>query len=370
MSTAEKQYFSLLRAALWGTPVDSKKKVIDWEAVMRIAEHHGNNVLLSDLAFNMDDSFNPSPALANRMQNEMRGNLFKQMRLKQIMESAVKLLHEHHIEPVLLKGFGLALQYSKPILRQFGDIDLYVGQQEFHEACILLRSLPGCYNWGEEMDVGRHYNIEFGEYPMEVHRVSSDINDPKQAIYYDSIEQDGLIDNTTSVNYEGFQITIPSKEFQVFFTFYHGWHHFLETGVGWRQLTDVAMTLHAYHQQLDTNKLGRWLEAMNVMLPWKTFGWLIVEYLGLPATEMPFFDPTCQRRALRLYDKIMKEGYFKRNNTFKHSKPHTPGLKRKFHSFISIFIDFSYVAPVFPKQAIHETAISLKSSFSKNFQKK
>lgn len=369
MSTAEKQYFSLLRAALWGIPVEAKES-IDWEAVMRIAEHHGNNVLLSDLAFNMDESFRPSPPLAAYMQNEMRANLFKQMKLKQILVSAVKLLREHHIEPVLLKGFGLALLYTKPILRQFGDIDLYVGQQQFHKACSLLRSLPGSYNWGEEVEVGRHYNIEFGHYPMEVHRVSADIEDPKEAVFYNTIEQDGLEDNRTRADLEGFEVTLPSKEFQVFFTFYHAWHHFLETGVGWRQLTDVAMALHAYHQQLDTDKLRRWLEAMNVMLPWKTFGWLMVEYLGLPATEMPFYDTTCRHRAQRLFDKIMKEGYFKRNNTFKHSKPRTPGLKRKFHSFIGLFVDFSYVASVFPKQAIHEMNISLKNSLSKNFQKK
>lgn len=369
MSTAEKQYFSLLRAALWDTPVEATG-VIDWDAVMQIATHHGNNGLLSDVAFNLDESIKPTTQQAVKMQNEMRINLFRQMKLKQIMVSAVKLLREHGIEPVILKGFGLALLYDKPSLRQFGDIDLYVGQNEFHEACTLLRTLPGGYNWGEEVDVGKHYNIEFGQYPMEVHRVSSDIDDPKEARQYQLIEQDGLIDNRRSVSFEGFEITVPSIEFQVFFTFYHAWHHFLETGVGWRQLTDVAMALHVYHQQLDTDKLRQWLETMNVVLPWKTFGWLMVECLGLPQAEMPFYDADCRRRALRLYTKIMKEGYFKRNNNFKANKPHEPGMSRKLHSFIEIFVDLTYVASVFPEQAFHNMRVGLKTAFLKNFEKK
>lgn len=369
MSTAEKQYFNLLRAALWGSPVDNSE-VIEWDTVMRIAEHHGNNAMLADVAFNMKESKGLSQQLAARLQNEMRFNLLKQVKLKQIMVSAVNLLRQHDIEPVLLKGFGLALLYPNPVLRQFSDVDIFVGQQQFREACTLLRTLPGSYNWGEEKEVGRHYNIEFGQYPMEVHRVSSDINDPKMAAYYTAIEQDGLLDNRRTVDFEGFNISVPSVDFQVFFTFYHAWHHFLETGVGWRQLTDVALALHAYHQQLDTEKLRQWLEAMNVMLPWKTFGWLMVEYLGLPAAEMPFYEAASRRRALRLYEKIMKEGYFKRSNGFRQNKPRSAGLRRKIHSFFGVFVDLSFVFPVFPEQAFHEMMVSLKAGFWKLFQKK
>lgn len=369
MTKAETQYFILLRAALWDTPVDIDGPV-DWEAVMRIAEHHGNDALLSDVAFHLEETYQPSAQLAAQMQNAIRFNLFTQMKLKQIMVSAIKLLREHNIEPVVLKGFGLALLYSKPNLRQFGDIDLFVGLDDFHPACAVLRTMQGGYTWGEEVDVGRHYNIEFGQYPMEIHRVSADIDNPKEAAYYNTIEQDGLVDNRCVAEFEGFKITIPSKELQVFFTFYHAWHHFLETGVGWRQLSDVALALHTYHQQLDTDKLNRWLVGMNVMLPWKTFGWLLVECLGLPAKEMPFYDPACRSRAMRLYGKIMKEGYFKRNNTFKYNKPHTYGLRHKMHSFIGIFVDLSYVASVFPVEAFHEMTTTLKLGLVKNFQKK
>lgn len=368
MSTAEKQYFSLLRAALWGTPVDANE-AIDWDAVIRIAEHHSNNVLLSDLAFRLDEVNRPSPQLAAHMQSEMRGNLFKTMKLKQIMVSAVKLLREHHIEPVLLKGFGLAMLYPNPNLRQFGDIDLYVGLDRFHESCALLRQLPGGYNWGEEEDVGHQYNIEFGPYPMEIHRVSAETDDPKELSVYTAIERDGLHEHTQQVVYEGFEISIPSKEFMVFYTFYHTWHHFLTSGVGWRQVADTALTLHAYHGALNLEKLHSWLVQMHLLKPWQAFGYLMVEQLGLPQSELPFYDARCRSTARRLYRRIMMTGNFRRQSHFKQSKPREGGIRHKMHSFGGIFVDFVYQAKVFPDAAFRELRKALSSGLRKNIQK-
>jgi hypothetical protein len=366
--TVEQQYFALLRAALWGTSV-SVDGEIDWEAVMQMAGFHSNNVLIADLASRMTDGNKPSPEMLAKMQSLMRNNMFHLMQLRQILASAVKILREHSIEPVVLKGFGLALLYPNPALRQIGDTDLFVGITHFHEACTLLRTLPGSYNWGEEIDIGRHYNIEFGNIPLEVHRVSADIEDAKLYPYYAAMEQEGLIDHPQRVEYDGLEISIPSKEFMVFFTFYHAWHHYLETGVGWRQLSDVTMALHSYHGKLDLDKLRQWLDTMCVMKPWKTFGYLLVEHLDLPEAEMPFYDVSCRKRARKLYRQIMEEGNFKRANRFKCRKPQTR-FGHKMHAFVSVFVDFFHHVGVFPAEAFHEMSKTIRISFGKNFKKK
>lgn len=368
MSTVEQQYFALLRAALWDTPVSIDGE-IDWDAVMQVAKFHSNNVLIADVASRMPDGNKPSPDMLIKMQSVMRNNLLHQMQLRQILLQAVKLLREHGIEPVVLKGFGLALLYPNPSLRQIGDIDLFVGTAVFHEACTLLRSLPGCYNWGEEIDAGRHYNIEFGSLPLEVHRVSADVEDAQLQPVYSAMEQEGLLDHPQRVNHEGFEISIPSKEFAVFFTFYHAWHHYLTSGVGWRQLSDVAMTLHSYYGQLNLDKLHRWLTSMCVLKPWQTFGYLLVDCLGLPQVEMPFYSATCSHKAQKLYSQIMKDGNFKRANTFKRKKPKSR-LWHKVHAFMGIFVDFYHRVGVFPAEAFREWRTTIRESFGKNFQKK
>ena len=367
MSVSETQYFALLRAALWEAPAVVEGPV-DWKAVMQTAAYHGNTALLSDVAFRMADDLKPSPKMLVKMQTEMRGNLLHQMKMRQVLLPAVKLLREHGIEPVLLKGFGLASLYSNPSLRQFGDIDLYVGLDAFHEACSLLRTLPGVYFWCMEMDAGHHYNIEFGQYPMEIHRVSADVTDAEDHATYAGIERDGLVDHLQHIDLDGFTITIPSKEFVVFFTFFHAWHHYLSTGVGWRQLSDVAMGLHAYYGQLDLDKFRQWLGEMHLMQPWQTFGWLMVDRLGLPEVEMPFYDATCQRKARKLFRQIMKEGNFRRERKFKRRRPKRK-LWQKWHSIVCVFIDFFRQAKVFPKQAVREFCTSLSVGLKKNIKK-
>ena len=363
MTLVESHYFALLRAALWSDPI-AIDDAIDWKAVMKIAEYHGNNGLLSDVAVRMTGDNKPAPEMLAKMQTTLRNGLFHQMRLRQILVSAVQLLREHGIEPVLLKGFGLALLYPNPSLRQFGDIDLFVGLDKFHEACTLLRTLPGGYNWGEEVDVGRHYNIEFGRYPMEVHRLSADIDDPKTRAAYEPIERDGLEEHPRLVNIDGFDITVPSNEFQVFFTFYHAWHHFLTTGVGWRQVSDVTMALHTYHGQLDLEKLRQWLNAMHLMKPWQAFGYLMVNTLGLPEAEMPFYNNRSRRTARKLYRRIMETGNFNRRSGHKApSKEHR--LLHKIHALLGIFANFFYCARVFPSVAFREMKASLKYALSK-----
>lgn len=363
MTPSETQYFALLRAALWDTPV-AIEGPIEWDAVMRLAKHHSNQVLVCDVASRMTGDNRPSEAMLGQMQAAMRNNLLSQMRLKQILSSAVGLLREHGIEPVLLKGFGLAMLYPNPSLRQFGDIDLYVGLDDFHEACRLLRTLPGGYNWGEEVDKGHQYNIEFGNYPMEIHRVSSDMDDPKVAKIYAAIEREGLHDHTQRVDYEGLEVALPSKDFMVFYTFYHAWHHFLTSGVGWRQISDVALALHAYHGQLDLDKLKQWLGSMHLMKPWQTFGYLMVHQLGLPEAELPFYDAGCRRSAQRLCRMVMEVGNFNRHSRFKQRRPKNR-LMRKLHSFIGIFVDFFYQARVFPSSALLEMQASLRLAMNK-----
>ena len=363
MSSTADQYFALLQAAIWDRPL-AFDGAIDWPAVMRMAEHHATVALLCDVASKLTDGRQPNTEMLNQMKHQMRATLFAHIRLKQTMLQAVGMLREHGIDSVLLKGFGLAQFYPNPNLRQFGDIDLFVGLQKFHEACAVLRAMPGSYNWGVILDSGRHFNIEFGDYSLEIHRVSSEILDDEENAVYMEIERRGLVEEAQEVELEGARLRIPSKDFMVFFTFYHAWHHFLTTGVGWRQLCDIALTLHAYHGQINEDYLRRSLEAMHLMQPWQAFGTLMVSHLGLPEAEMPFYTPSMRRKAKKVYKHVMEEGNFRRQQSFKAKRP-KQYLLRKAHALLCVFIDFFRMVGIFPNVAFSELRTTLRYGFAK-----
>jgi hypothetical protein len=363
MTNAEKQYFALLQSAIWNRTV-AINGAIDWQAVMRLAEHHATVTLLCDLATKMPADQLPNAEMLGWMKNQMRSNLFFHIRLKQTLLQAVKLLRDNGIEPVLLKGFSLAQYYPNPNLRQFGDVDLFVGLEKFHAACAVLRSLPGSYNWGVVLDSGRHFNLEFGDYSLEIHRVSSEIEEQKENAIYMEIERQGLLIHSREVELEGARLRIPSKEFMAFFTFYHAWHHFLTTGIGWRQLCDLTLVLHTYHGQINTEQLHHDLESLHLIRPWQTFCYLIVHQLGLPEAEMPFYNAKMRRKASKLYDHIMKEGNFMRNRKFKNKRPKTFFL-RKLHALGCIMLDFWRMVWIFPDLAFKELRNSIRQGVVK-----
>ena len=126
----------------------------------------------------------------------------------------------------------------------------------------------------------------------------------------------------------------------------------------------MALALHAYFGQLDIEQLRCDLEALNLMRPWQTFGYLIVHQLGLPEAEMLFYDAKMRRKALKLYDRIMEEGNFQRKRAFKERRP-KHYVFRKIHTVICIFLDFWHTFQIFPDVAWSELRTALSHGITR-----
>jgi hypothetical protein len=61
--------------------------------------------------------------------------------LNNALIAVVQELREYGIDPVLLKGQGIAKYYPVPELRQCGDIDIYVGENHFAKTCEVIGTM-------------------------------------------------------------------------------------------------------------------------------------------------------------------------------------------------------------------------------------
>ena len=52
------------------------------------------------------------------------------------------------------------------------------------------------------------------------------------------------------------------------------------------------------------------LERLDLMDPWQVFGKVAVDYLGLPAEEMPFYRKEDDKRVEEVLDIVFREGNF------------------------------------------------------------
>ena len=345
-------YLELLKAAIWGN--NGERLAVSGERlteVIPLAAFQGTGPLVFDQLLKLKDVEIPA-ALRMQMKQQCMMSMMQQSTMMPILGQAWKAFEKAEIHPVLLKGFALAQHYPQPHLRQWGDIDLYVGQKQYHDACAVLReAFPEAKHPKEEFEFLKHYNFVFGDTVLEMHRISMDFHHPRDRRYYEGLEEKYLTKDGPSFEVNGLQITTPEETFNVFFTFLHAWHHFMETGMNMKQVCDIAVLLHAKREVLDRKQLKEMLTKLYLMEVWQLVMYIIVQHLGLSQEEAPFYTERCKERAELLFKRILKEGSSRQ--TEKINAEGASYLKRKWMTLQSRLADSRIVKPFAPKYARH-----------------
>ena len=86
-------------------------------------------------------------------------------------------------------------------------------------------------------------------------------------------------------------------------------------------MCDWALLLHANRGKVNEAYLADVLEKMGLMKQWKVFGCIVVDSLGLPVEEMPFYDAKYRKKAAKVLDLIMLEGNFGQENLKDYKRP-------------------------------------------------
>lgn len=278
--------------------------------------------------------------------------MMQQSTMLPILAQAWSAFEKAGIHPVLLKGFALAQYYPQSHLRQWGDIDLYVGKKKYHEACAVLReAFPEAKHPEEEFEFLKHYNFVFGDKVLEMHRISMDFAHPRDRRYYEGLEEKYLTKDGPAFELNEEKITTPEETFNVFFTFLHAWHHFIETGMNMKQVCDIAILLHAIRDVLDRERLKEMLTKLHMMEVWQLVMYILVQHLGLPHDEAPFYTERCKERAELLFKRILKEGSSRQAE--KLNAEGASYLKRKWITLQSRMADSRMIKPYAPKYARH-----------------
>lgn len=120
-------------------------------------------------------------------------NMQMQAKMGRVLECAWRALTEAGIQPVLMKGAGLAAYYPEPSMRQWSDIDLFVGKAQYHPACAAMRkAFPDAFKFDEELDHYKHYNLIADGVSIEIHRVSVALTHPRDIRRYERMERFGM----------------------------------------------------------------------------------------------------------------------------------------------------------------------------------
>ena len=358
MTKVQEIYLTILRNAIWGGSDVTSERLNELtnervDEIVRLAAFQGTGALVYDQLLKMKDVEMPAD-IRMQMKQQCVHSMMLQQSMVPIMAKAWTALEDADIHPVLLKGFGIAQYYPLPHLRQWGDIDLYVGQANYHKACSILREVfPEAKHPEEEYEDYKHYNLDFDNTAIETHRISMAFAHPRDRKYYEQLEAKCLTKDGPTFDCEGLAVTMPEETFNVFFVFLHAWHHFCETGMCMKQLCDIAILLHAKRDQIDRDFLREMLTKLKLMEVWQMVMWIVTHYLHVPEGECPFYTENCKGRAELLFERILMEGQARQHESVKCKVEGVSYLKRKWMTFKLRISERMIVRPYAPRYARH-----------------
>ena len=261
-------------------------------------------------------------------------------------------LDSHDIPSVLFKGQGIALNYPNPLTRQCGDIDMYVGERNFEKTLRILK--PDSDGKASNYKHIKHFNTKEDGVDIEIHRIAETIPGLRKNRLFQEWRVRHLEENELhTVKLGGIDINLPPHQFNALYIMNHAWHHFMNGGIGLRQLCDWTMFLHRHHADIDHMTLEKDLKAFGLTRAWQILAGVAVEYLGLPAEECPLYSGKFISKSSMMMDVIWNEGNFGFYSSDRKKLRPAGHFARKFHSFRTTSGRIRRVLSISPVDIIH-----------------
>ena len=234
----------------------------DWQEILQMARKQTVTGLLFRGVANLPAEVQVPDSLLFPLMEET-DRIRRQSRLVERTAKEITEFFEGRIlHPVILKGPSVACFYPEPDLRESGDIDLYFNEKEFGKAVHAIRERLQKDGQSESLttlpDGSLHYKW-------------NGIDIDQHAQYFDLSSSEGLP-------------PVPSPEATLLMLSAHILKHSMGTGIGLRQLCDMAM---AYERiRYDQARLLACYEATGTADWNRMLASFLIRYLG--ATRTPY----------------------------------------------------------------------------------
>lgn len=326
-------FLALVRAGLWNTPASSALFAnIDeagWLEVYRFARTQALLAITFDGLQSLPPELRPPRPLYLQWAAKVVQIEAANTRLNAEVREIFASYREAGLHPVLLKGQGIATLYANPLHRQCGDIDVYIGKKAQPVANRILLSL-GAEAEGEASD--KHASYSLNGVHIENHRIILRLNNPAANRYFRRLVQQWYPQAAETGTIDGYPVSLPPATFNALYIFMHAFVHFLNSGIGLRQVCDWTRLLSVRQEDIDKPMIEQQLRKMGLLSAAKAFGYIAVRHLGLPEEALPFSIRSMERAGEALLEDIFETGNFGQHDA--RIKPRPKGYwSGKWHTF-------------------------------------
>ena len=346
LKSSESVFLSLLRAGLWNCSPDLPGNNSQLMEVVALAKAQSLLGIVGDVLLKCNRQGLEMPnELRLKLKSFKVNNMMMADRLNEEMKKVFSLLEVSGMSPVLLKGAGLACNYPVPALRQLGDVDIYVGEEDYLKSYEVLRPLADRIPAPDELWIDKNYSLSIDNVELEIHRVPDEHPSRKADRCFQQFARDHMMKDSVKLQIGDSVVETPSDTFNAVYIFLHMFRHFMYRGVGLRQVCDWMMLMARKRDRMDLAALTQVLEDMKLIRPWKDFAAVAVTYLGCPSDSIPLCAADVpQTRQMKILRRILDEGNFGKETAYHKNRPKIyivakiASLSRHIQRFLSLAV--------------------------------
>ena len=270
-------------AELAPTPAD-----VDWEAVSELASEQKVKAIAWDgyarlyeagmVTVDMDKKEVKGPWLAEIYESyERRYPVYRET-----IGHLASFFARHGIRMMVLKGYGLSLNYPVPEHRPCGDVDFWTfGEAE--RADRVLEELGISLNGAPEHHTTFHIEDQLFEHHHNF--VSADAHPSSKVV--EARLKELATQGFETVDIDGQQIFLPSPDFNALFLLRHAASHFAGSRINIRQILDWGMFVQKYHDRIDWKALEAFVDSTRTTAICQILNGICVDYLGFSPSVFP-----------------------------------------------------------------------------------
>lgn len=285
MTQTQQTLLYLIRLALWNEkPVVIK--VDDWQDLFESAELQGvAGLVLDGINCCYEKGINLNLDIETKM--EWIG-LVSQMEQRyqqheKIIRGLASFYHKYSIEMMVLKGYGLSLNYPIPNHRPCGDIDIYLfGEQERADR-IIHDEL------GIEVDKSHHHHTVF-KFQGEIVENHYDFLNVHVRKSNKLIETKLKQISHTDISETKENVLLPSVEFNAIYLLRHCAAHFASTDMTVRQVLDWGLFMQRHHKNIKWDEFLPYIKQEGMIRFYNLLGQFCVNYLGFDTSIFHSLD--------------------------------------------------------------------------------
>lgn len=331
--TSRDFFFELLKCGLWSRPSSSFDGQVNWHQMKEMAKMQSVTGILFDGIQQLTKTQRPPTEILLDWFGQTLHIESANIKHNKALASLVSYLRDEGVESRLLKGQGCASYYPNPLHRQCGDIDLFVGKEQYGRALQVIEN-KGIHI---EKDGVKDTHFIWGDIPVELHWMEEYFYSRRMNGHLQQIFRKEEWKHPKVIMLEGVSVAMMSPTQNAFHVFVHLWHHFLQVSIGLRQICDWMLILKRDENSIDWADIYEYVRKMDAERAWCAFYGLTVKYLGLELTNVPeWMQKWSERDVDEIVKDVLKQGNFGQYGESMKQRKFKSGLLKNIGSFAAL----------------------------------